>query len=145
LAVQFHLQTLLNLKLEEPFPAICRIADCACHERKLILEIQCSPISAFEVKSRISDYNSKGYQVIWILHDREFKKRRLSAAEVFLKRHGLFFYTDMNPEGFGHFYHPQTGQKMDLCQVSHPPLKWWKIFMSKWQSLGLGKVLSKWW
>ncbi|MGE5196370.1 MAG: competence protein CoiA, partial [Anaerolineae bacterium] len=64
-----HIQTQLFLKkclpqeeaaLEKIYPAIGRIADVAWEREKLVFEIQCSPISAEEVKSRTTDYRSLG-------------------------------------------------------------------------------------
>ena len=50
-----------------------------------MFEIQCSPITAREIEERNSDYQSLGYQVIWILHDSLYNKGRLTAAEYFLQ------------------------------------------------------------
>lgn len=105
-----HLQTQLYLKktiadccLENPFPRINRIADVVWEKEKLIFEIQCSPISAKEVEERNRDYQSIGYQVIWILHDRLYNKQRLTAAEYFLKEFPHYF-TNINAEGTGFIY-----------------------------------------
>lgn len=96
--------------LEFRFPEINRIADVAWVSKKLIFEIQCSPITALEVQQRNRDYRTQGYQVIWILHDRCFNQRRLTAAELHL-RTSPFYFTDMNAEGSGVIY-----DQFDLIQ-----------------------------
>lgn len=106
IALQLYIQDLFSkesLSLEYRFDSIDRIADCFHHEKKLVFEIQCSPISENEVKRRTSDYNSLGFNVIWILHEKEFNKYRLTAAEQFLQMKFLF-YTNMDEEGVGIIY-----------------------------------------
>jgi hypothetical protein len=60
------------LQKERPFPDLCRIADLVWEERKLIFEIQCSPILRQEAEKRVRDYAMKGYTVIWLVIDRSF-------------------------------------------------------------------------
>ena len=90
-------------QIECPFPTINRIADVAWHSKKLIFEIQCSPISKEEIKQRNENYTSIGYQVIWIFHDERYNQSRLSAAELLLSNHPHYF-SDMNGEGIGKIY-----------------------------------------
>ena len=89
--------------LECRFPMIKRIADVAWHSKKIIFEIQCSSISADEVKQRNADYGQLGWQVIWVLHDKRYNQKRLSAAEMTLQELP-HFYTNMNQEGKGVIY-----------------------------------------
>jgi competence protein CoiA len=106
LMLQCHLQTLLPIneaQLECRFASINRIADVAWHAKKIIFEIQCSPITATEVLARNADYLSLGFQVIWILHDSRFNQWRMSAAEHALEEHPYYF-TNMNSEGKGIIY-----------------------------------------
>lgn len=106
LNLQLHLEELLaneGAKLEYHFPAIGRIADVACLKTKRIFEIQYSPISLNEAQSRSKDYESLGFQIIWILHDRRFNKRTLSSAEEFL-RQGMCYFTNMDHEKRGLIY-----------------------------------------
>lgn len=106
LQVQWYLQAILpkgECFLERPFAMINRIADAAWLPQKLIFEVQCSPISAHEVKARIADYASIGFQVIWILHERQFNQFRMCAAELALRSHP-FFFTDIDLEGKGTIY-----------------------------------------
>jgi competence protein CoiA len=78
-------------ELEVSFPHVNRIADVVWKERKIVFEVQCSPISAEEVSARNRDYESQGFQVIWILYDKTFGKRRASAAEAFLVNETHYF------------------------------------------------------
>jgi competence protein CoiA len=90
-------------QIECPFPTIGRIADVVWHPKKLIFEIQCSPIPLEEVQCRILDYNLAGYEVVWILHDKQFNKKNLSAAEHFLRNIPCYF-TNIDKTGFGIVY-----------------------------------------
>ncbi|HEY2810112.1 MAG TPA: competence protein CoiA family protein [Rhabdochlamydiaceae bacterium] len=93
----FYLQCKLSSRLgpqarmERPFPEINRIADVAWEERKVIFEIQCSPISLAEVQGRCADYRSLGWEIIWILSDKQYNRRTLSAAEVYLRGQTSYF------------------------------------------------------
>lgn len=89
--------------LEHPFAEVKRIADVVWFSRRLIFEVQCSPIPALEVQARNEDYQKCGYQVIWILHERTFNQRRLSAAEKFLLDSPHYF-TNIDKEGRGIIY-----------------------------------------
>jgi competence protein CoiA len=104
--VQLHLLQLIGpqeAQMEAPFPSINRIADIAWHEKKMIFEIQCSPISLQEAKERCLDYEKMGYNLFWILHDKRFNKKKLTAAEHFLRSRGGYF-TNINKIGIGIFY-----------------------------------------
>lgn len=92
LQLQLHLKSLIpSSSLEKPFPDIGRIADVAWDEKRLVFEVQCSPISHEEAKTRSEDYARAGYTVVWILHDKRFNKNNLSSAENFL-RTGLCYF-----------------------------------------------------
>jgi competence protein CoiA len=94
LELQSHISRLCgpSASQEVRFESIGRIADVAWEEQKIIFEIQCSPISAEEVESRIMDYNSLGWSVIWILYDRCFRHRKETGAEHFLEAHPHYFF-----------------------------------------------------
>lgn len=86
------LESRLNeMSIEKPFPAIRRIADIAWETRKIVFEIQCSPITVEEAKQRCSDYRSIGWDIVWILSDRRFNKKKLGAAEQFLRQQTSYF------------------------------------------------------
>ena len=87
------LKKIPSLQAEKPFPKLLRIADLCWEEQKLIFEIQCSPISTLEVASRNRDYAKEGYEVIWLLDDRLFNKKRLKIAEAPLRTRTCFFFS----------------------------------------------------
>lgn len=103
--LQLHLQSLLgeDCLLEHQMPEINRIADVAWPAKKVVFEIQFSPISAQEVRERNRDYQKLGWTVVWILHDRRFNQSRHSAAEQWL-RTGTHYYTNINETGNGIIY-----------------------------------------
>ena len=88
---------------EYRFPSIRRIADVVFFPKKIIFEVQCSPISIEDVQKRNRDYSSLGFTVIWILHDRIYNKKIATPAELYL-RQNLSYYTSMTPFGHGFFY-----------------------------------------
>ncbi len=79
--------------LEMRFDAIGRIADVFWEEKKLVFEVQCSPISKEEVEARNRDYESQGINVIWILYDKTFGYRRRTAGQKILQLH-THYYSD---------------------------------------------------
>ena len=106
LQIQWHIQDILgkeNCQLEQFFPEINRIADVCWYKKKIIFEVQCSPISAEEVNCRNKDYKEAGYYVIWILHDKRYNKSRLTAAELELTTR-TFYFSNINKEGKGFIY-----------------------------------------
>jgi competence protein CoiA len=87
-----------NTVEEMHFPEISRIGDVVWAEKKLVFEVQCSPISAQEIEERNSDYARAGYDVVWILYDKTFNKKKQSQAELILS-----FRTHYYSDG-EHFY-----------------------------------------
>lgn len=59
-----------QILLEAPFPEIKRRADCLLPEKKIVFEVQCSPISMQELSTRNANYAKAGYLTIWILHEK---------------------------------------------------------------------------
>ena len=109
---QEHIQAQLKLlraigpahaEMECPFPSIRRIADVAWSSKKLVFEIQCSPISLEEAKGRVKDYASMGYDVVWILHEKKFNQKNLSASEKYLREVPCYF-TNIDKTGDGIVY-----------------------------------------
>lgn len=97
LAIQNFLQAALGDRAEQEvrFDKIGRIADVASFPQKCVFEVQCSPISEVEVAQRIADYNSIGWQVIWILHDRLYKQSRHRSCQKYLASHCHYYaHTD---------------------------------------------------
>lgn len=54
------------------FPSISRVADVAFHPKKVVFEVQVSPMRPEEAVARTLDYWSLGWHVIWILHAQTF-------------------------------------------------------------------------
>jgi len=129
LRIQERLHELIpDSQLEHPFPTISRIADLYWPAEKIIFEVQCSPIAAEEVAARNADYNRLGLTVVWILHDRRFNRRHLTAAEHFLhdKPH---YFTNIDKSGAGTFYDQKKIARQGLVlrrtrrfpvQLNHP-------------------------
>lgn len=89
--------------LELRFPEIKRIADSVWMNQKIVFEIQCSPISRQEVEARSQDYQSLGFEVVWILHDKRYNQKRITAAEDFLHDRPHYF-TNIDADGIGEIY-----------------------------------------
>ncbi|OGN55447.1 MAG: hypothetical protein A2796_00065 [Chlamydiae bacterium RIFCSPHIGHO2_01_FULL_44_39] len=99
---QFYLVKLFGhsgVELEKPFLEINRIADACLHRKglKIVIEVQCSPMSAKEAAKRIRDYASLGYAVIWLLDDQRYNKKFLRPEEKFLREH-LSYYMSIRKE-----------------------------------------------
>lgn len=104
LQVQLYLKNCLNeSELEVPFREINRIADVVWFPKKIIFEVQCSPITPDEIRARNADYASLGYQVVWVLHDSRYNRQRLSGGELSL-RFSPHYFTNMDAEGNGCIY-----------------------------------------
>jgi competence protein CoiA len=116
---QLHLQSLFlerELGLEVRFPTIQRIADAVWFSKKIIFEVQCSPMTTLEAKARMDDYLKEGYRVVWVLHDHRYNQSNLSALERSLVPHP-HYYTNINAEGQGMIYDQfskiQLGKRYD--------------------------------
>lgn len=89
--IQNHLKTIIpDLELEKVMGP--RRADAVWEERKIVFEIQISPITLDEVVARIEDYRTLGYQVVWLLHDGTFNGRTVYSAERFLRTSATTYY-----------------------------------------------------
>jgi competence protein CoiA len=89
--------------LEHPFPSIGRIADVFWPSRNLVFEIQCSAMTAIEAEKRENDYQSLGLDLVWILHEARFNRRRLTAVEYFFLS-CTTYYTSIRNSGSGAIY-----------------------------------------
>jgi len=113
LQIQKTISQLLPLSestLETPLYSINRIADIVWEKGKIIFEIECSSLSVEEVKKRYYDYESLGFLPIWILHDSQYNRKKLSDAEYFLRSKYCYF-TNINEKGEGEIYDQE-----DLCR-----------------------------
>lgn len=92
-----------ELEVERPFPSILRIADLCWEERKLVMEIQCSPISVSEAEARKRDYSQEGYDLVWLLDDRLFNKKKLKIAEERIRKAAAYFISLQRLEVYDQF------------------------------------------
>lgn len=88
---------------EKGFPEINRIADLFWEKEKIVFEVQCSPIDHDEIKGRNEDYGKLGFDVVWILHDMRYNKKKLTDAEAFLQGK-VYFYTNIDAKAQGMIY-----------------------------------------
>lgn len=106
LQTQFYIQSMLpsgEARLEWRFESISRIADVVWMSKKIVFEIQCSPMSVLEMENRNRDYAREGFHVIWILHDNRYNQRFLTSLEQRLS--GVsFYFTNINAQGKGIVY-----------------------------------------
>jgi len=98
LRLQNLLKELLSAQLEHHFPSISRIADAYCPEKKMVFEVQCSPISLEEMESRNRDYASIGLDVVWLLLERRFSKYQFNFPHYFTN--GYSFYDRLGRQKF---------------------------------------------
>jgi competence protein CoiA len=106
LQVQLFFQEQLTpheCQLEKRFTEINRIADVVWLPKKIIFEVQCSPILKEEIVQRNRDYENLGYTVIWVLHEKRFNKSHLQASRQYLQNH-LHYYTNIDSDGKGIIY-----------------------------------------
>ncbi|MCB1212789.1 MAG: hypothetical protein KDK40_00670 [Chlamydiia bacterium] len=106
IAVQHHLQRLIDedhIALEEPFPEISRIADVCWRDERLIFEVQCSPIAIEELNARNRDYESLGFDVVWIFHEKRYSPKSFRAFEeaIYGRSH---YFTNIDARGIGEIY-----------------------------------------
>lgn len=92
LLIQYAIQKMIpEVVLEKSFPSIQRIADVVWEEKQIIFEIQCSFIPEKEAQDRVKEYASLGYEVIWILYDARFNRRKVGHAEVWMRNRACYF------------------------------------------------------
>ncbi len=105
LHVQIYLTRLFHQKIfmEYRFANIGRIADIYLPKDQMVIEIQCSPISLEEVKQRNRDYASLGLRVLWLLHESQFNRKKISSAARYLRKKGAYYIHLQNLNNL-HFY-----------------------------------------
>ncbi len=136
-----------NVAMEHSFKEIGRIADFVWFDKKIIFEIQCSPISSEEISARNRDYRSVGFTVVWLLYDKRFNGKRVKPAEYylfslphyFINQRGVIYdqYSqlmggkriDKSPPFLIHLPHPYCGGPKglyfqgDLTDINYKPSK----------------------
>ncbi len=155
LAVQNYLLEILpqgEVVLENPFSSIGRIADVHWKTKNIVFEVQYSSISLKEAEERCRDYQKLGIKLIWILHSKQFNKKKLNAAESFLRSHTNCYFTNMNALGKGIFYDQfeinrrgirlfkGTSLSLDLRNPQEPKA----VFKEKEAPLQVKERIDKW-
>lgn len=79
--------------IEHPLLDIHRISDLFWAPHRISFEIQCSLLTVAEVEKRERDYSTAGYQVVWILDDRLYNRRRLRPAEARMRSSPSYYAT----------------------------------------------------
>ena len=129
-----------EVELEVGFSEIGRIADVVWETKKILFEVQCSPISSEEVAKRTADYRSLGYTVIWILHDKRFNRKNLSSAERFLLEQDVY-YSSYDEDKTGMIYDQFSLVRNHRRLFKGPKLP---LFLSSFYSLKEISSLPKW-
>jgi hypothetical protein len=91
--IQSHLKKKISsLELEKIVNN--RRADACWEEKKIVFEIQLSPLSYDEAIKRSEDYARHGYHIVWILHENVFNRQEISPAEFFLRSSYPTYFTN---------------------------------------------------
>jgi competence protein CoiA len=104
-SVQSHIYELIpkgEAFIEHRFPG--HTADLFWQPKKIVFEIQCSPISIDIAVARTNDYKKMGFHLVWILHQKSFNKSYLTLAELYLRKLGNCYYTNISTTGHGYIY-----------------------------------------
>lgn len=71
-----------------------RRADGVWEAKKIVFEIQLSPLTRDQAAQRSHDYATIGYQVVWLLHEGIFNRSDVSIAEQFLRENYPTYFTN---------------------------------------------------
>lgn len=96
LVAQLYIRSLLppgEATIEQPFFELLRVADVIWESKKIIFEIQCSPLTPYEAEKRTDDYRRVGYQLVWILDDKYYNKRHVKPAEALVRAAPCYYAT----------------------------------------------------
>ncbi len=107
-----------ELEMERPFPSILRIADLCWERQKIVFEIQCSLISPSEIERRRKDYAKEGYNLVWLLDDRLYNKKKLRISEKLLRRDAGYFISLKKGHAYDQFELISEGERL----FKGPPL-----------------------
>lgn len=104
-SVQNHIYHLLptgEAFLEHRLPG--HTADLFWKPKKIVFEIQCSPISIDIAVARTLDYRKMELHLVWILHQKSFNNHYLTLAELYLRKQKNCFFTNISELGHGFIY-----------------------------------------
>ena len=94
LELQLQIQSLFpeaEVTLEVPFYEIQRVADLVWEKEGIIFELQLSPLTKEEALRRERDYASIGYEVVWLLGDKTFNRRKGKEAEIQIRKKTSYY------------------------------------------------------
>ena len=120
--------------MEYPIPELKQIADILINKR-LALEVQCSPISCELLRERSNGYRSLGIQVLWLLGEKLWLKERLTK----LQRDFLYFSNNM---GFYLWELDYKKRVLRLKYLLHQDLKGKLHYQVKEFPYGKGNLLE---
>ncbi len=121
-----------------------RRGDAVWEEKKIVFEIQLSPITLEEAQQRCHDYLSAGYQVVWILHTGIYNDRRVTPAERFLRKSHPTYFTNGSMiydqlEVFQGRYRFFRGEPMPI-QITSPCQPFIDVLQCKWPLHFVGDI-----
>jgi hypothetical protein len=122
-SVQKHIYDLLpegEAIIEHRLPG--HIADLVWIPEKIIFEIQVSPISIDTAVARTNDYKKLGFQLVWILHQKNFNGSYLSLAELYLRKIPHCYFTNVSIGGHGYIYDQIESIKNNKRVQRGPPI-----------------------
>ena len=123
-----------EVEMEYPISELKQIADIFIN-KKIALEIQCSPISCELLRERSNGYRSLGIQVLWLLGEKLWLKERLTK----LQRDFLYFSNNM---GFHIWELDHKKQVLRLKYLLHQDLKGKLHYQVKEFSYDKGNLLE---
>ena len=94
------------------------IADVCWLSKKIIFEIQVSPISIDIAVSRTEDYRKMGFHIVWILHQKSFNGTYLTLSELYFRKQKTCYFTNISSSGTGYIY-DQNDQRIDSKMFYH--------------------------
>lgn len=123
-----------EVEMERPIPELKQIADILIN-KKLALEVQCSPISCELLRERSDGYRSLGIQVLWLLGEKLWVRDRLTQ----LQRDFLYFSNNM---GFHIWELDHKRRVLRLKYLLHQDLKGKLHYQVKEFPYGKGNLLE---
>ena len=91
--------------MEHRFPQVQRIADLYWPLHRLVIEVQCSPLSICDLQQRTEDYRSMELFVVWLLHTRSFRNWHHPMQTCAIPH----YFTNLDTLGHGMIYDRRHG------------------------------------
>ena len=99
------------------------VADIFWESKKIVFEVQCSPISLKEAIRRTTDYEKLNMTIIWVLHDKTYNKINMSPSEEFLVKKKNVFYSNISQHGEGIIFDQEEAFLDARRLIKSPPLE----------------------